>query len=287
MENSTIHNKFFTKEFLKDVLLGTATVAADPHWLTHAIPYIAVPRPPKASTQALVDELSSDKEYSVNGHLVSSDIIRLIYQIVGTIERSKILPKHKDFTQTKKPQYSAAVPWILYAYKFTHGIEYDKWILDHEKLNDWVLGTSLKDYFKIRAYLMDGINHHEYEIDSEAGEIGLEEWRASNGIITPENIYPLKTENRIQYREKSIYDPIKEEYVSPLDFKLVKNRYTGGRLSSQNIPKFYWHMLTQTWIFDPSIRTPNMVTSFESLSTIDPPLVATTVREVISDVPWN
>jgi len=282
-----VHDKFFNPTFLKQALDNPKLLKDDPDWLLHSIPFIVSVIPDKPEG----DKISLDNYYKKIGRVesiwvdkkeYSGDVIRLIFKILGSANRSDILPN--KLKQTQKTLYSSAVPWVLYAWKHTYNTSYDNWEFDNEDMSDMVLGPALSNYFGIKDYL-ENINETALQVLSEAGEIGVQEYKDKIGKSNLDTTiyHPFDPKQRREWRREILSDYA----FRPTEFAKLKALYKlSHRLGYTHINKFWWCMLTQTWIFDPSIRSPDMVTSFVSLGTIDPPLEEQTVVEVISDLKW-
>lgn len=292
---NTVHEKFFSKSFLEEVLKASekeenkkvSLLGKDPDWLLHAVPYITSVTPGKEggySLDALYNNLGKIESVEVNGKVVEGEVIRHIYRILGTLQRGQILPK--SISQLSKPLYSGAVPWVLYAFKQQYNVSYSKWVFDsNEFFHKMVLGPSLEDYFLVK-YNLETINDDVKAIESASGECGVREYLESIG--KPD--FPMKEYYFDQdYLQELRHKFLKEGMVSSKDYTKFASLKSEAKINQALLgTKFYWCMLTQTWIFDPSIRNEHMVTSlFGDIDDVAEPLAPVTLSDVKADLSWS
>lgn len=173
----------------------------------------------------------------------TTEHIKLIYKILEKHTRSDIFAaKQADY-----PMYSSAVPIALAAYKEVYGIKYSSWWLDYPAMNKRLLGRSLQDIHTVRDYLKDvSANPRKYYENYYEGP-GME-------IDCPD---PFLDESQVHLRKIALSD----NTIPSRDFGAIKYAYPEDHaLGRHKLPKLYWCMLTQTWIFDPAVRHPDMIT---------------------------
>lgn len=279
-----IHDKFFSEVFLDEALKEPKIVKGDKDWLTHSIPYIAAvkTRDKSLKLSSLYTALAEDTTYVVNGNKVPTSSIRKIYKLLGDVNRSEIVKQ----TMKEAPHYSSAVPWALYAFKTTYGVEYDAWEFDHIRMRELVLGKQLANYFQVQQYV-NTINDDVIYHSEQSGERGLQEYFEEIGIKN----FDMKRYDFFDPAQRRIWRDMytEEGMVDPLAYmKLNPNNIApkGHKLRPALLDKFYWCMITQTWIFEPRIRADNMVTSLKGLSVFDEPLFDTKVNDIHGGDLW-
>jgi len=242
----------------------------DPNWLSHIRPVIAMHTPATYRLDKLYDELLLDNVLGEhNGEIITNEHLQLIYTILGKYSRSELLPK--KMTQTLYPQYSAAVPIPLLAYKERFGVKYGSWVLNHEFMVDAVMGSQLKDVIKVTRYLKELLNPSKPDLPSSDSEIGDQEYADSMGYELPKVYDPIDVfdfETQREFRGLATSDG----NISSTAYTGLRRFMGGHPLSNITLSKFYWCMLTQTWIFDPKIRHPNMITNLLDWDTPAKPL---------------
>jgi len=226
----------------------------DPHWLSHIRPVIAMHKPATFSLSKLYDELLLDGELGeYNGEIITMEHLRTIYAILAKYSRSDLLPK--KMTQTLYPQYSSAIPIVLTAYREQFGVKYSQWTPNNDYMKTAILGKQLETLPEVYKYLVSLKNRKpEFENNTELGD---EEYLDSMGIETPESIDVFDIEVRKELREFTLDGG----NLPGTTYTALKRYHPSHPLGSANLSKFYWCMLTQTWIFDPKVRHPNMITN--------------------------
>jgi hypothetical protein len=242
----------------------------DPNWLSHIKSVIAMHKPATFSLSKLYDELLQEGELGEhNGEIITMEHLRLIYTILAKYSRSDLLPK--KMTQTLYPQYSAAVPIVLLAYKEQFGVEYKKWKLNHDFMNLAVMGSQLKDIVRVTEYLKSLVNPEKPDLPNSDSEVGDQEYADSMGYELPKVYGPIDVfdfETQREFRELATSGG----NISSTAYTGLRRFMGGHPLSNITLSKFYWCMLTQTWIFDPKIRHPDMITNLLDWDTPAKPL---------------
>lgn len=273
-----VHEKFFNESFLAQALLTPEILREDKEWLLHATPYITAIacKDLDFNISSMRKVLSEDKEYIVNGNKVSSNTIRLIFKIFEEHNRSDYC--NKSPTQVQRTATSAAVPWVLYAFKLHYNVPYSKWSFDDADMIPRVLGKGLRNYFQAKD-AFETCNDEIEVISSEAGEVGESEYFDSLGLATfdKKRYYPFDLEQRATWRYQALKMGTVKDTTNVLALPFKGNH----RLSASSVGgTIFWHMLLQTWIFAPSVRSPNMITSFDDMDELDKPLAPATVDEI-------
>jgi len=237
----------------------------DPHWLSHIRPVLAMHKPATYRLDKLYDELLVDNvlgEY--NGEIITNEHLQVIYAILAKYNRSELLPK--KMTQTLYPEYSAAVPIPMLAYKEHYGVEYKNWKLNHEFMTLAFMGTQLSDIVGVTRFL-ESLNE-QVDIPSSNSEVGDQEYADSIGHTTIGPIDVFNIETQRDFRNHAT----ENGFFKTVSYTGLKRYGPSHPLGSHSISKFYWCMLTQTWIFDPKIRHPNMITNLLDWDTPAEPL---------------
>jgi hypothetical protein len=231
----------------------------DPHWLSHIRPVIAMLKPKTFSLDKLYEELLEPLTLGEhNGEIITTKHLQLIYTILAKYSRSDLLPK--KMTQTLYPQYSAAVPIVLLAYKEQFGVEYKNWKLNHDFMTSAIMGNQLKDITRVTNYLKGLINPRKPDLPNSDSEVGDQEYADSMGYELPKVYDPIDVfdfDTQLEFREYAT----QEGNISSTAYTGIKRHGGTHPLGNSLLTKFYWCMLTQTWIFDPKIRHPNMITN--------------------------
>ena len=273
--------KFLELTFLKRALDTPEIVKEDKAWLTHIRPVIALAKPPSVDLNQIAAFLRDNKSTElgkVGNVMITGDHIGTILKILAKSSRSELV---KD-SQTTVTQYSAAVPIGLLAYKEAYGTPYSRWadtLGSHELLTNALLGPALADIVSVRDYLLS-INDHKPKIQNDT-EMGDQEFCDMKGIEVPIDEYPFDPKSQLVWRDHATnYGSVK-----PTEYNKIRRFFgTNHRLGSTNLSKFYWCMLTQTWIFDPSIRHEYMITDIENWDTLVPPLEVPEVKTAREDI---
>jgi len=257
--------KSISLSFLKQAVNDPEVIRQqDPSWLTHIKPVIVM-QPTDFNMQNLYDSLQENNELGEhNGEIITTRHLRYIYAILKTHNRSDILPK--KMTQTLYPQYSSAVPLVLTAYREQFGVKYSQWLANNEYMASAILGKQLQTLPEVYKYLVSLKNRRpEFENNTELGD---EEYLDSMGIETPESIDVFDIEVRRELREFTLDGG----NLQSTAYTALKRYHPSHSLGSANLSKFYWCMLTQTWIFDPKVRHPDMITHLTNIDKLVEPL---------------
>lgn len=285
--------------FLQEALANPKLLKQDRDWLTHIKPYLAAVKPRqfnsygKYDANAYFTNLGSGKITSVevNGTEVSIEVIKTIWRILAKYTRSEILPA--STTQIAYPQYSAAVPIGMAAFRDAYGIKYSSWDFDESSpytsmFKNMLLGRSLATIYQVGTYLnfIQGINDY------------YPEYAFTDELYVDDNNTGFSFDPKL-YKQEDMEDPLDPKTQKKWRDQITKNGQVGtGEYSKlaklypnshylgyDNISKFFWCMLTQTWIFEPSVRHPDMITQFNQH---DFDSLATPISETIDifDI-WN
>jgi len=266
--------KSISLSFLKQAINDPSLIRSeDSSWLTHIKPVIAM-QPTDYNMQNLYNALQENNTLGeFSGEIITTRHLRYIYAILKTHNRSDILPK--KMTQTLYPQYSSAVPIVLAAYREQFGVKYSQWNPNNEYMRTAILGKQLETLPEVYKYLV-GLKDRKVEFQNDT-EIGDEEYCDSLGIETPESIDVFDIEVRRELREFTLDGGI----LQPTAYTALKRYHPTHPLGSANLSKFYWCMLTQTWIFDPKVRHPDMVTQLTNIDKLAEPLAEfSSIKEV-------
>jgi hypothetical protein len=244
----------------------------DKDWLTHVKPILASVRPnielnrnTRISMLELFDFLSTDR--SLDGGY-TTEHVRLIYKILAEHNRSDYVA-----SQSKDTQYSSAVPTAMAAYRDKYGIKYSSWIHDAPWMAIALLGKSLSEINITRDYL-ESLN--ESVTRTYDSEIGDSEYEDSLGISSSRH-EPIDVFD-FDYRVDLKLNATRDGTILDTGYATIKRVFTSEHpLGSQHVPKFYWHMLTQTWIFSPSVRHKDMITNMQDFDAVDPSLTPMTL----------
>lgn len=232
-------------------------------WLTHIRPVLALAKPKELSTSALLELLKIDQELGiVHKVVITNKHLQYIYAILALHSRSEYIT-----SSITTPEYSAAVPIALQAYKEHWGIKYSRWNLDNDYMNAAVLGKGLRDLLKVRDYLID-INS-QFASPANDSEVGDSEYEDSLGISSKESYNPFDPKQQKLWRAQTTANG---EIKSTMYSRLKRVFPAAHPLGSTNVPKIYWCMLTQTWIFDPRVRHPDMITDLLDFDNLVDPL---------------
>lgn len=252
--------------FLKEAVENPKVLKSDKSWMSHIKPILAsVKFKNVVSSDSLFQYLKQDIELA-NGY--TTEHVRLIYTILANHNRSDYLPP--SITQVSAPQYSAAVPIGLAAYREAHGIKYSTWKLNNPFMDAALLGKSLADILRVRSYLINlSENGPVIKNDSEVGNQEALDSMGTSSSEKNEVIDPFDTANQAEWRKSALGNgTINSRMVTS-----IKRVFGSGHpLGNTLLPKFYWYMLTQTWIFEPKIRHPDMITNLLDWDTPAEPL---------------
>ena len=273
--------KFLELTFLKRALDTPEIVKEDKAWLTHIRPVIALAKPSVVNLNKIAEFLRDNKSTElgkVGNVTITGDHIGTILKILAKSSRSELVKE----PQTAVPQYSAAVPIGLLAYKEAYGTPYSRWadtLGSHELLTNALLGPALADIVSVRDYLLS-INDYKPKIQNDT-EMGDQEFCDMNGIEVPADEYPLDPKSQLLWRDHALdYGRIK-----PTEYNKIRRFFgTNHRLGNGSLSKFYWCMITQTWIFDPSIRHEHMITDIENWDNVALALETPDIKTVREDI---
>jgi hypothetical protein len=204
-------------------------VKSHKNWLWHLLPILAKQQP--ATVEGQIDisatiERLANSTYEHEGFNIPGTKILFLWQFLCNTSRSDLLP----FAQNKDTSLSAGVPIILYAYKHQHSIPYNAW-REVDGVSE-VLGKDL-------AWLPE---YKDFEHHLSVGEI--------NSI------------RRLCLTELKIGGKTAEDHSNKLN--RIKGRYQSETTSEMwdGLPRLLRYMILQTWIFHPSLRSPNMITDW-------------------------
>lgn len=145
-------------------------------------------------------------------------------------------------SQVENTRFSSAVPWGLFAFKKHFGTKYSQWEHDNPRMSEYMMGPSLKNYFNIK--------------------------------VTDELL-----ENRLKFRDIVLDGG----NISDTEYTKLKKVFPNShQYGYDNFSKFYWCMLTQTWIFSPKKRNDDMITSLVDIDMLDEELD----KPEIDDLVW-
>lgn len=234
--------KFLTLSFLRSAVQSPSLLKEDTAWITHILPVLALAKPSTVSFKGLRELLEEDIELGeVADEIITTKHLRYIYTILRDVSRSNMLAK--AMPQTKYTQYSAAVPVGMLAYKQAFGVPYSRWML--------VPPSNAKETWMMEAMLGSGLSKI----------LTVTEYLKHLDAV---NVFDRDTmlDFRSAYDDNPSYTAIKSgQPKSPNPLHMGK------------VPLFYWCMLTQTWIFHPSVRHPDMITNLLDWDTPAEPLI--------------
>ena len=272
--------------FLKEAMEKPNLIKQDKAWLDHIKPYLAAIKPTfikdgwnnYSAEDFFVSLGTRDKREVVtlaDGRKATIEQLQLIWKILGTTSRSDILAS--SMSQIEFPQYSAAVPIGMLALKETYGIKYSQWDLHskHPKsdvFNAMLLGKSLANIPQVRQHLNSIHPNAMYEEEDEQAEDHHPD-DAGYDCFDPQQ--------QLLWRKQILRDGMVKSTEYAKLAKLFPNIHP---LGYHTVPKIYWCMLTQTWIFDPSIRIPSMITDIEDFDTLPKPLEE--INLATNGLPW-
>lgn len=232
-------------------------IKANPSWFFHIKPLLASVKPKELTLSSLLNELHTPKEIEVVGQpniTTTTTAVLCIYEVLAKVNRSAMLPSSYA-RATAHPSFSAAVPWAMAAYKEHHNIAYSRWKLDEPAMVAGFLGKALKD---LPAYMETFV-----ELKDSIDLLGI---RAE--YLEKIKAFQLARANSSK-RARAQKDP---EFAHNLYIKV--EGWSG----------IWLHMLTQTWVFHPDIRTSDMILSLNSLDEIPEPLVSPSVSVAVPQV---
>jgi len=252
---------FLTLDFLKNGLEDPSLIKQKPTFLEDIKPAIASLNPKNnLSSYGLYTELSLNRN-TAYGYTVEH--IKLIYQILEKYSRSEIfLGRQVDY-----PMYSSAVPLALAIYKEVYGIKYSSWQMDYERMNRRLVGKALLEIWKVTRHFNDISANPEKYYENPHWEDEGKELQCPD----PKLDYLAHSELRTI--------ALAQGTVSSKDFGGIKYAFPEDHvLGKNNLPKIYWCMLTQTWIFDPRYRHPDMITCLFDWDNPPEPVTDTTLN---------
>ncbi len=265
--------KFLKLDFLDKALVDPKLIKQDKDWLTHIRPAIALVKPSRVNPKLIADIVKENKDNVlgiVGGTEITGMHIIRILQILHEYPRSELVSD----PQTEVPHYSAAVPIGLLAYKEHHGKPYSVW-KGTSIFEPWIfralVGPALADIDIVTDYLTDLPNKKPIENETEVGD---QEYADSLGTELSEAVYPFDHEQQLIWRELALRDGM----VKTANYGKLGRVKPSDPMGSDYFSKFYWCMVTQTWIFDPSIRHPDMITDLSNWDNAVTPLVDVSVK---------
>lgn len=228
-------------------------IKAHKDWLWHLLPILA--KQPLVFNNGQVDikatmEIIAKSVYEHEGYEIPGSKILYLWQFIAQTSRSELL----SVSQNKNSSLSSGVPIVLYAYKHQHNVLYNAWRSD--PLVSAVLGKDLAwlpDYKDFdHGYTTPYINSFRRGALTEL-KLG--------GKTAPDSSNKL---NRVAGREIVVNDDTAKEFDA--------------------LPRLLRYMILQTWIWHPSIRSPNMITDWTDWDAVMPPynnsVVVTTAEKI-------
>lgn len=222
------------------------------NWLWHVLPILA--KQPLQFRDGIVDisataNILANTTYEHEGFEIPGNRILFLWDFLCRTSRSDVLSN----SQNKDTSLSAGVPIILYAYKFTENVPYEKWVKAEGVAE--VLGKDL-------SWLPE---YREYD-----PKLSLPEINSIRNLALTE-----------------LKDSSKRAPDSSNKLNRIKGRHSSDTVSSEfdSLPRLLRYMILQTWIFHPSLRSPNMITDWtdwDSLASISNKSAVVTQAESIS-----
>ncbi len=265
-------------DFLRAALENPSLIKTnDKDWLTHIKPVVTAARPTieinkntRLSMEQLFSFLGTSKVLE-GGY--TTEQVRLVYRILATHNRSDYV-----VSQSKNTQHSSAVPIIMAAYRDKYQIKYSSWIHDHIGMSNAILGKTLSEVLEVKEYLDSLGKQAKRAQKTYDTEMGDSEYEDMLGIESPshEPIDVFDFDFRVDLKNRAT----KNGSILDTGYATIKRVFKPDHpLGSEFLSKFYWHMLTQTWIFSPSIRHRDMITNLQDFDVLDPSLTPLTNLE--------
>lgn len=224
---------------------GTTTLHQLSPYLAHIIPQKDSSGEYLASS--IFEELDRNNTYVVNKvDFTGSQLLRYI-RLFYFHNTSEYLS-----SQTSSPQFSAAVPIVLAAYKLQHGIQYSSWSKSD---------PCLKRFFGPQM-----------------------QWLFDEQLVIPE----LSDQEVREFREQVLLERKTGTIKPATSYKFERS----GEPNFDKLPKLLKMMLLQTWIFHPQIRHPNMITDPKNWDLLAPAREEFIVSQLLNkpqvgeDLPW-
>ena len=188
--------------------------------ISQVMPFLAHIIPAKNSrglysASSVFELLAKNEEYCLNNVYFSGEQILQYMRVFNHKNTSEYLD-----AQAKSPQFSAATPIVLAAYRQQLGIKYEQWDKADPLLKRF-FGPQMQWLFDPALSVPD-LNDDEFREFRE--NVLLER---KTGLLKPATSYKFES---------------------------------SGEPNFDKLPKMLRMMLLQTWIFHPSIRHPNMIT---------------------------
>lgn len=191
-----------------------------PNSLFNLVPFLTVQYPEKTqngySATKLIEKLKNS-EYTVEGITYPGtkviEFMKLFYS-----EDTKVFMKA---SQTREPNWSSAVPIIMYMYKLQHNIKYSEW----DRQDKWLkvlLGKKL-------------------------------EW-----LVDPEFTMPTRSCSELQDLQLKSLTTASTGTVRSVTSHIIAKRT--GDFEFDQLPRMARFMLVQTWIYSLAARTSAMIT---------------------------
>jgi hypothetical protein len=224
----------------------------------------------KYSPLSIFKKLNDEAYIESNMGNISSMWLKKLYKFLYDAPRSNFLPK---VAVPGMGLYSSAVPYPLYAYKSQYNVKYSEWNLDEGTFPGQEFGP---------GNLMLSYGHKEYYSNKETFDAHFQKPKPPANWVPDWWVAKYGSEVPFEGDVDQAYSP---SWVSPvIDWAEVRKQYLvhatkktpiaetahakGTYTCNPLLAKFsnlYRHMLTQTWVYAPSIRSEHMIHSFEDI----------------------
>lgn len=224
-------------------LLGTLPLAKEENGLVS----------PSLSFKRIAREI--DSVTFSNGMPITKEILNSILKFIVRTNRSEILTG----TQLNTPRYSAAVPFVLSAFKEQRNIAYSSW-----NINDPAIKFFLES---------DWVDALQYE-----------------------GIPSFSTEELLEFRAKARTYRSGAKAGTMRSINATTTVPMLGREDFDSLPKYWKLALCQTWVFHPSNRHPLAITNPHNIDVPADPLVSGEVfitkpakaeKISVGDIDWD
>lgn len=270
--------------------------------LTKYLTFVKPERDPKSHKylpSTIIQKLREQPYISTEVGDIESKWIMSAIKLLFDTPRSAFLPTVSD--SKKHTIYSAAVPYVLYAFKAQWGVKYSEWDLEEGPVYDGIntnaggilLGYGLKEYVKVKESYKSAFIKPEpppgwapdWWVQRYGTEVPFEGDLESSWMPnwSPPEVN-LQEIRKAYLTHTKTGGPISETAYG-------KGAYTCHPLLSTIVTKLIFrHMLTQTWVYTPKLRNPHMILSLEDIDEIPEPIepiLVPVVKKEVVDSPFD
>jgi len=259
-------------------------------FMDNAVKYLTLTKPIKTkngkySPASIFETLNREEFIPSDMGDIPSNWLKKLYKLLYEVPRSNYLG---TVSKPKMVIYSSAVPYALYAFKSQWGVKYSEWDLEEPLYKDQdfnagmiLLGQGHKNYISKRALYFS-----KFKKPVPPPNWAPESWLEKYGTEVPFEGDVDQEYNKNWTIPSTDWVTIRKDFLThninnlPIDeTKWAQGSWSCSPLVASMQDTLYRHMLTQTWVYAPKLRSEHMIHSFEDIDLMpDPYIDITTIK---------